>query len=79
MRIKVLLASEDLGRNLVLLRRYTGMIQGMVRQVMEKLAEGLRAMESMAAEKFLDLRELLGSITHPITHRKLCGGIVTLM
>ena len=41
------------------------MIKGMVRQILEKLAERLRAMESMAGEKSLKLRELLGTITHP--------------
>jgi len=65
MRIEVFLASEDFGSNLILLRRYTGMIKGMVRQVLEKLAERFRAMEGMAGEKFLELRELLGSISHP--------------
>jgi hypothetical protein len=70
MRIEVFLASEDFGGNLVLLRRYPGMFKGMGRQVLKKLAERLRAMESMAGEKLLDLRELLGSLTHSITHRK---------
>ncbi len=58
MRIEVFLASEDLGGNLVLLRGYTGMLKGVVRQVLEQLAEGFRAMEGTAAEKFLELREL---------------------
>jgi len=67
MRIEVFLASEDFGSNLVLLRRYTGMFKGMGRQVLKKLAERLRAMEGMDGEKFLELRELLGSIGHPTT------------
>jgi hypothetical protein len=53
------------------------MFKGMGRQVLKKLAERLRAMESMAGEKLLDLRELLGSLAHSITHRKLREGIVT--
>jgi hypothetical protein len=77
MRIEVFLAPEDLGGNLVLLRRYARMFKGMGRQVLKKLAERLRAMEGMAGEKLLDLRELLGSLTHSITHRKLREGIVT--
>jgi len=39
----------------------------MGRQVLKKLAERLRAMESTAAEKFLELGELLGAISHPTT------------
>jgi len=46
------------------------MFKGMRCQVLKKLAERLRAMESTAGEKLLDLRELLGSLTHSITHRK---------
>jgi len=67
MRIEVLLACKNLGSNLILLRRYTGMIKGMGRQVLKKLAERLRAMESTAAEKFLKLGELLGAISHQTT------------
>jgi len=67
MRIEVFLASEDLGGNLVLLRRYTWMLKGVVRQVLEQLAQGFRAMEGTAAEKLLELRELLGPISHPTT------------
>jgi len=67
MRIEVFLASEDLGGNLVLLRRYTGMLKGVVRQVLEQLAEGFRAMEGTATDKLLELRELLGAISHPTT------------
>src|SRR5882724_997243 len=77
MRIEVFLAPEDLGGNLILLRRDAGMFKGMVRQVLKKLAERLRAMERMAREKPLDLRELLGSLTHSITHRKPRERIVT--
>jgi len=66
MRIEVCLASEDLGGNLVLLRRYTGMLKGVVRQVLEQLAEGFRAMEGTATDKLLELRELLGAIAHSI-------------
>jgi hypothetical protein len=49
------------------------MIQGMVRQIAQKFAEGLRAMESMAHQKFFNLREVLGFLSHGI-HR---SGIVT--
>jgi hypothetical protein len=70
MGIEVFLASEDFGSNLVLLRRYTGMLEGVVGQILEKLAEGLRAMEGAAAEQSFDVRELLGSIRHTTPHKK---------
>jgi hypothetical protein len=77
MRVEVFLASEDFGGDLVLLWGYSRMLEGVVCQILEKLAEGLRAMEGTASEKFLDLGELLGSIIHPTIHRKRRGGIVT--
>jgi hypothetical protein len=64
MRVEVLLAPEDLGRNLVLLWGGTRMVQGMIGQVTQELAERLRAMERMAGKKFFDLAEILGSLSH---------------
>ncbi len=55
MRVEVLLAPEDLGRNLVLLGGATRMFQGMICEVSEQFAKGFGAMEGMAAEKFFDL------------------------
>jgi hypothetical protein len=69
--VKVFLATEDLGSNLVFLRRYTGMFKRMVRQILEQLAERLRAVQSTAAEQLLEVRELLGPISHSWSHRKL--------
>jgi len=72
-RVEVLLAPEDLGRNLVLLRGETRVIHGMIRQKTQQFAKGLRAMQRMAAEELLDLSEILGSFSHG-DHR---SGIVT--
>src|SRR5882762_8156362 len=70
MRVEVFLASEDFGGDLVLLWGYPRMLEGVVCQILEKLAEGLRAMEGTASEKLLDLGELLGSVTHPTISQK---------
>src|SRR3981189_47618 len=82
MRVEVFLASEDFGGDLVLLWGYSWMLEGVVCQILEKLAEGLRAMEGTASEKLLDLGELLGSITHPTISQKRvwrhCNTNVTL-
>jgi hypothetical protein len=64
MGVKVFLATEDLGSNLVFLGRYTGMFKGMVRQVLKQFAERLRAMESTAAEQLFEVRELWRPIRH---------------
>jgi len=55
MGIEVLLASEDLRCDLILLRRGSGMLQGLSCQIAEELAKRLRSMQGMAAEKFFDL------------------------
>jgi hypothetical protein len=68
MRIEVLLPPKDLGRNLVFLRRCAGVIQRKGREIAKQLAEGFRAMESMAAEDFFDLPEMLSSLSHRV-HR----------
>lgn len=68
MRIEVLLATENLCCNLILLRGYAGMIQRMKAQVMKEFAEGLRPVKRVAPDKLFDLRELLGPIAqlkHP--------------
>src|SRR6266481_8038605 len=41
MRVEVLLAPEDFGRNLILFWGSSGMIQGMVCQIAQQLAKGL--------------------------------------
>jgi len=53
--VEVLLAPEDLGCDLIFLRRGSGMLQGLSCQITEQLAKRLRAMQGMAAEKFFDL------------------------
>ena len=53
------------------------MLKGMVRQVLEKLAERLRAVESTAAEQLFEVRELLGSIRHAMLRKQERGSIVT--
>jgi len=77
MGIEILLATEDLGRNLILLGRDSRMFKGMIRQILEKLAERLRAVESTAAEQLFEVRELLGSIRHAMLHKQERDRIVT--
>jgi hypothetical protein len=77
MRIEVFLASEDLGGNLVLLGRDSRMFKGMIRQILEKLAERLRAVESTAAEQLFEMRELLGAIRHAMLQKEERDSIVT--
>jgi signal transduction histidine kinase len=77
MGIEVFLASEDLGGNLVLLGRDSRMFKGMIRQVLEKLAERLRAVESTAAEQLFEMRELLGAIRHAMLQKEERDSIVT--
>jgi len=77
MRIEVFLPSEDLGSNLVLLGRDSGMFKGVIRQVLEKLAERLRAVEGTAAEQLFKVRELLGSIRHAMPQKEERDSIVT--
>ena len=62
--VEVLLAAEDLSCDLVLLRGASGVLNRIIGEIAQKLAEGLRAMQSMAAEKFLDLGEMLGFLSH---------------
>src|SRR5258708_32346088 len=57
MGIEVLLASKDLCRNLVLLGGSSGMFQGMICQIPQKLAERLRSVEGVTGKKFLALSE----------------------
>jgi hypothetical protein len=43
------------------------MLEGMGRQVLEKLAERLRTVESAAAQQLFEVRELFGPLTHSIS------------
>jgi hypothetical protein len=62
--VEVLLAAENLSCDLVLLWGTSGVLNRIIGEISQKLAEGLRAMQSMAAEKFLDLGEMLGFLSH---------------
>ncbi len=55
--IEVLLASENLGCDLIFLRIGSGMLQGLSCQIAEQLAKRLRSMQGMATEKFFELLE----------------------
>jgi len=70
--VEVLLAAEDLSRDLVLLWGTSGVLNRIIGEIAKQLTEGLRAVQSMAAEKFLDLGEMLGFLSHGTPH-----GIVT--
>ncbi len=62
--VEILLAAEDLSRDLVLLWRTSRVLNRIMGEIAQQLAEGLRAMQRMAAEKFLDLGEMLGFLSH---------------
>jgi hypothetical protein len=64
MRIEVLLAPEEFCRNLVLLGGSAGMLQGVMSQIAEKLAERLGAVEGVAAQEFFDLCKLKRFLSH---------------
>jgi hypothetical protein len=51
--------SQDLGRDLVLLEGYTGMIKGVLGKIAEQLAQGFRPPEAMTINKPLYLLEAL--------------------
>ena len=62
--VEVLLAAEDLSCDLVLLWGASGVLNRIIGEIAKQLTEGFRAVQSMAAEKFLDLGEMLGFLTH---------------
>jgi hypothetical protein len=62
--VEVLLAAEDLSCDLVLLWGASGVLNRIIGEIPKQLTEGFRAMQSMAAEKFLDLGEMLGFFSH---------------
>ncbi len=53
--IEVWRSTEDLCRNLILLDGCSGMMDGLVRQILEHLAKGFGAMQDMAVHKFMNL------------------------
>src|SRR6266852_7617611 len=69
--VEVLLSAEDLSCDLVLLWGASGVVNRIMGEIAQQLAEGLRAMQSVAAEKFLDLGEMLGFLSHGDTSRGL--------
>jgi hypothetical protein len=73
MGIEVLLAAENFRRNLVLLGGSAGMLQGMIGQIAEQLAERLRPVEGVTGKQFFDLFEVQRFLSHG-DHR---AGIVT--
>ena len=62
--VEVLLAAEDLSCDLVLLWGASGALNRIIDEIAKQLTERFRAVQSMAAEKFLDLGEMLGFLTH---------------
>src|SRR6266851_52804 len=64
LRIEIGLAAEDLGRDLVLLERSTGMIEGMLGKIAKQLAERFGAVQRMAAGKPFYLSKFLSAVGH---------------
>ena len=64
MGIKITRAPEDLRRNLIFLGRGSWMVQCVVGQVAQQLAQRLGTMQGMAAEKFLDLSPIMSLVRH---------------
>ena len=59
LRIESARPAQDLGRDLVLLERHSGMIQRVFREIAQQLAQRLRASETMTINKFIYLLEAL--------------------
>ena len=62
--------AEDLRRNLIFLERNAWVVEGILGQIAEKLAERFGPMEGMACDEPVNLAENLGSIGHegvPVT------------
>jgi hypothetical protein len=57
--VKISGATENFRRNLVFLDGSSGMVQRVFRQVAQKFAQGFGAVQDLAADQFLDLREIL--------------------
>lgn len=57
--IEVIRATENLCRNLIFLDRSSRMIESVFREVAEEFAQRLRAMQNVAADQLLYLREPL--------------------
>src|ERR1700688_564138 len=64
LRVEICGASEDLGRDLELFDRSTGMIYSVLGQIAEQFAKGLRAMKSMAADEPINLLEEKLAVCH---------------
>ncbi len=73
MRIESGGAAQNLGGNLVFLERDAGVIEGMLGEVAEQLAEGFRAVEAMAFCKSLYLLEAL----FPTDRESVCYSHIT--
>ena len=67
LRIKIVRPAENLCRNLIFLDWSSRVIQRVLRQVAEEFAQGLRAMQNLAADQFLDLREALFAFGQRVT------------
>ena len=67
-------AAEDFGRDLVFLQREARMIQGMLGEVAEQLAQGFRGVQAMTINKFIYLLEaLLPTDRERVRHSHITG------
>src|SRR4249920_1460567 len=64
LRVEIGGAAEDFRGDLEFFNRSPWMIHGMLCQIAEKFAEGLRAMQGMAADEPIDLLEELLPFSH---------------
>ena len=63
LRIEIVRAPENLGRDLIFLQRRSGMIQRMLGQISKQFAQRFRPMKHMAVDELVDLSEV------PLTFR----------
>jgi hypothetical protein len=64
LRVEIGGTSKDFGSDLEFFNGRAGVIDGMLRQIAEQFAEGLRAMQSMAANEPVNLLEKMVPVCH---------------
>src|SRR5215472_208041 len=67
MRVKVAGAAKNFRRNLIFLGRGPGMVQRMIGQVAQQLAQGFRTVQGMTAKELFDLSPVMSLVCHSFT------------
>src|SRR2546430_15108323 len=71
--IEIAWPPKDLGRDLILFGGSTWMVQRMIGQVAQQFAQRLRAVQSMAAEDFVDLAPVMNLVRHRSPPARHCN------